>query len=1214
MFINNHEEKLDKMFTKLTELKRRRHADEELRDYLEENPLATYDDAYEHLMSEGYELSNIEHCLKETKIKDIKSDNWVEVLDQLRNLGFEFNDLYCYKPVQWIDAVRNGKVYEIEMTRFEDGEYAPVSIGCVDDFDVSDEDFEDEHNPSVRELVDMLSESNNGPEVVWNMIDEYCDVHPKASYREVFDYLVNEKEIHPEYVEYCLEPYSFEESKIKEAFTLEVFDKDGKVIDYQAGFKTPSEARGFVSYNDDHYPAGYKYTIKIREAFTKNADEITFPGEDLHSKMCEWCYSTADYYDLQDACEVDETPEEMTWNMSDAELADAIRYTLDNSEEIWYVYTDDDPETSTAREDGKKLLKEYEKSLLRESCANCGDDEDGYNDPETGEPLCSSCYADRCEELEESKLTESADEDEIKKIEDKIKSVLEKNGWSKDGQYQYVLSDSEYGGGFNHNPNVLPYGSELDNHTYPDENRPGYYINNPLRSDYCYFGISFSTKMPMSMTDEDKELYDKYTKRGWNHKADELTRKDSNYVMDEHFYDKVKETLAEIKKIAPTVEIGMPNDFFNKKNVNFKNKYSYVYATANVAVKKAELQGPAPKCCKDCKYCKEYGAETSYEWVSFGLMCSRANRVLVLATEDGPAKDDVDVEHEIPSWCPYLKRKESKITESENWYEDMKDERTKKEGAFIKELQNKHPELRFESQDDICFAYYVYDTNNNYLGKILLDTHYEFIPKRDCPEEIISLFKKDGLGINRFVNTPWKKSKIKESRDITSNGCIRYINSVLNRYDVMINGKSIYDELLDKFKNKCIDCWTEDYNNNNHNQFYDWLKHNTRTIKVVGLHKWDEPTNKSKMTESIEVKGKDLLSDGKVIGEVYKDWVTNGDWGAVVDKKYKDRFDEIYKAVENHFADQNPDYDNGPFIEFEDFDEEVVEEDKESFLKDNGNNVPMSGTEVIIRDPDGEIVIAKCIDEDEYLFREIETGCEFPISYEDIHFFNEDEDDVERFKRLFYPELLEESIDKVEEKNYDDRCKEEEKLQEASMYKYRVVLTQPEGSRYHLTNADKLRFKTREEAEAKMDAMNAAMGERLASKGLGLAVEEIPETPRKPRQSRANDPDYENPYKVGDILYANVGYSSGIPEWFKVIRTTPTMVICKRLDDRVVSDDGYMQNGTKMPVVDRFMTRWGEELPAVKMTVKNSKWGYYASYDRHAFDKWDGNPKDFYTD
>lgn len=173
------------LFKHLTEYKRRRHALEELEDYLEENPLATYDDAYSHLMFEGYELPSIEYVLNEANVGSIKiqSDSWDDLLNQLSDMGYIFNDRYYNKPVQWIDSTKNNNIYEIEIEE-DDGLYKVASIGLVH----SGEPKENSLHASLAqfmydtsdyyELVDDL-ESDGDPEgesirvmnAIWDLSD-----------------------------------------------------------------------------------------------------------------------------------------------------------------------------------------------------------------------------------------------------------------------------------------------------------------------------------------------------------------------------------------------------------------------------------------------------------------------------------------------------------------------------------------------------------------------------------------------------------------------------------------------------------------------------------------------------------------------------------------------------------------------------------------------------------------------------------------------------------------------------------------------------------------------------------------------------------------------------------------------------------------------------------------------------------------------------------
>lgn len=153
----------------------------------------------------------------------------------------------------------------------------------------------------------------------------------------------------------------------------------------------------------------------------------------------------------------------------------------------------------------------------------------------------------------------------------------------------------------------------------------------------------------------------------------------------------------------------------------------------------------------------------------------------------------------------------------------------------------------------------------------------------------------------------------------------------------------------------------------------------------------------------------------------------------------------------------------------------------------------------------------------------------------------------------------------------------ESKLDEANrIYKYTIRLTQPEGGRYRLTNQKDLKFKTKEEAEATMNRMLIFNGERFASKGLGLEVVEIPSKPRKKVGSLTDNPDYKNPFKVGDIIVGDVGYSMQLPTWYEVVKVTPTRVVGKLLKSYLVDHDGYGQAGHKMPLLGQYDNRHGD--------------------------------------
>lgn len=206
------------------------------------------------------------------------------------------------------------------------------------------------------------------------------------------------------------------------------------------------------------------------------------------------------------------------------------------------------------------------------------------------------------------------------------------------------------------------------------------------------------------------------------------------------------------------------------------------------------------------------------------------------------------------------------------------------------------------------------------------------------------------------------------------------------------------------------------------------------------------------------------------------------------------------------------------------------------------------------------------------------------------------------------------------------RKKESRRMTEALTYKYRIVLDQPEGSNYRLTHSNILKFKTREEAEEKLEELKGRLSKDLESKGISLKVEEVvPKAGKKPEE----DGDFENPFEVGDILYGEVGYSMIIPEWLEVIKTTAKTVTCKRLNDRVIEHDGYGQRGTKEPLKGSYYrseaTINGKRADdPVTLRVNKSSYNqsatdpkerYYASTGSRgsfkAYYLWDGQPKGF---
>lgn len=118
---------------RITERRRRRHIDEEIRAYFDEHPLATYDEAYDYLLEEGFESEDISYSLHESRVgclDGVCSDTWEGLLSRLEDMGYVFNDSFYDSPAVWIDSMKNGKLFEIEVDENPNG-YEVMSIGEV---------------------------------------------------------------------------------------------------------------------------------------------------------------------------------------------------------------------------------------------------------------------------------------------------------------------------------------------------------------------------------------------------------------------------------------------------------------------------------------------------------------------------------------------------------------------------------------------------------------------------------------------------------------------------------------------------------------------------------------------------------------------------------------------------------------------------------------------------------------------------------------------------------------------------------------------------------------------------------------------------------------------------------------------------------------------------------------------------------------------------
>jgi hypothetical protein len=99
-------------------------------------------------------------------------------------------------------------------------------------------------------------------------------------------------------------------------------------------------------------------------------------------------------------------------------------------------------------------------------------------------------------------------------------------------------------------------------------------------------------------------------------------------------------------------------------------------------------------------------------------------------------------------------------------------------------------------------------------------------------------------------------------------------------------------------------------------------------------------------------------------------------------------------------------------------------------------------------------------------------------------------------------------------------------------------------------------------------------------------------------------------FKVGDILTYAFQYSARHPHFVRVVRVTPKSIAVEKLENKVVSHDGYGQNGCVVPNL---------EAPAqpIKGTFRVNEGKYFGEYCKISgcyATLWNGTPEEFYTD
>lgn len=98
-----------------------------------------------------------------------------------------------------------------------------------------------------------------------------------------------------------------------------------------------------------------------------------------------------------------------------------------------------------------------------------------------------------------------------------------------------------------------------------------------------------------------------------------------------------------------------------------------------------------------------------------------------------------------------------------------------------------------------------------------------------------------------------------------------------------------------------------------------------------------------------------------------------------------------------------------------------------------------------------------------------------------------------------------------------------------------------------------------------------------------------------------------NDFCVGDIIEASFQYSARIPYFYEIVRRTAATIYCKRLRNKSISDDGYGQNGSCVPIRNEY------ESDKIYSGRINKKTGRLRINDCLAY-LWNGEPSDYYTD
>lgn len=62
----------------------------------------------------------------------ITGKGWQNFIDSLEDYGFEIDSAYRYEPEKWIMIIKDGVVYDAEVTRYSDGTYELMESNIIE--------------------------------------------------------------------------------------------------------------------------------------------------------------------------------------------------------------------------------------------------------------------------------------------------------------------------------------------------------------------------------------------------------------------------------------------------------------------------------------------------------------------------------------------------------------------------------------------------------------------------------------------------------------------------------------------------------------------------------------------------------------------------------------------------------------------------------------------------------------------------------------------------------------------------------------------------------------------------------------------------------------------------------------------------------------------------------------------------------------------------